>query len=166
METKLITNHPQNNGNIHTNFSFEQKKKLLEKIHKIKNKIDLVKVFKIIIENNGETYSHNNNGIFMVFDKLSCSTYNELEKLVDSIINNNQPKQTLKQEYVPYAKDEITEQMGGKHKFSNKERALIKRNAYEGLINSDKSSDVIYTDFMIATDESSTQENSSPVLKK
>ena len=135
-------------------FDYDQKKRVLEKINKIKNKNDLVEIFKIITKNNTDNYSHNSNGIFMVFDKLDNIIYHELDKYMANIAINNKNEQNIaiKQEYVPYAKDEIAEQMGSKHKFSNKERALIKRNAYEGLINSDKISDVVYTDFM--TEES------------
>lgn len=135
------------------NYDYDSKKKLLTRINRIKNKTHLVEIFKIITNNNPDIYSHNNNGIFLVFDKLNNSIYLELETFINTL-NEHAELTSPKHEYVPYAKDEITEQMGGKHKFSNKERALIKRNAYEGLINSDKDSEYAYKDFTIITESS------------
>ena len=69
-------------------FSFESKKKLLEKIHTIKTIAYLKQIKAIIKQHNPNIYMmKNNNGIFMNFNGLNEKTYVALENYVSEIFN-------------------------------------------------------------------------------
>jgi hypothetical protein len=144
-------------------YSHERKKKLVDKISKIRDKKDIVKIFKIIYADN-KSISENNNGLFMLFHELKDTTYDEIENEIKKI--NKQKKyltvngtvspektSTKKKEYRPYVQDEFPSQKGisPKLKFSNKEKTIIQKMRNDKNINLDKVSNVIYTTFDVDT---------------
>ena len=73
-----------------TNYNYEFKINLKNKIEKIKKKSNLVKIFMIINEddetnNEEKRYIENNNGIFMYINDLKDSTYKKLDIYVNSL---------------------------------------------------------------------------------
>lgn len=119
------------------NYSHERKKKIAEKIQKIKRKNDLIKIFKLIYEENNQI-TENNNGIFLFFHKLSDETYKKIEEMLKKIQKKkNEDSDRQKINYTPYYKDEFTEQekIIPKMKLSNMERNIIKRIRYEENMN-------------------------------
>lgn len=65
-------------------YTFEKKKKLIDRIKKITLKSDLIKIKKIVTENNPDLdCMKNGNGYFMEFDNLSSKTYLEITKFLD-----------------------------------------------------------------------------------
>jgi hypothetical protein len=77
-----------------SNYNYEFKINLKNKIEKIKKKSNLVKIFMIINEdyetnteenNEEKRYIENNNGIFMYINDLKNSTYKKLDIYVNSL---------------------------------------------------------------------------------
>ena len=72
-----------------SNYNYEFKINLKNKIEKIKKKSNLVKIFMIIDEdktdNEEKRYIENNNGIFMYINDLKESTYKKLDIFVNSL---------------------------------------------------------------------------------
>ncbi len=144
------------------------KKKLANKIKKIKKKDDVAKILNIILDDN-PSYMENKNGLFMFFHKLNDSTYEKIENEL-KLINKRKKYYTEsinsetvsdKKEYKPYTQDEFPSQQGisPKLKFSNREKSLIKRRRYDKHINADVDTDVVYTSFNVES-VSDTNQNS------
>ena len=129
-------------------YPYEKKVHLVDKISKIKSKKVLVKIFEIINEDNKDI-SINSNGIFMYFNKLNNDTYYEIEHFLRQINKKNKLNSTssddniLKKEYKPYVVDDFPSQKGmcPKLKYSNREKNLIKRKRYDNNINSENKVD-------------------------
>ena len=68
-----------------TNYNYDFKINLKNKIEKIKKKSNLVKIFMIINEEE-KGYVENNNGIFMYIHNLKDITYNKLDKYINIIL--------------------------------------------------------------------------------
>jgi hypothetical protein len=65
-------------------FSFEKKKKLIDRIGKLTNKSDLAIIKELIMKNNPELeFMKNSNGYFTQFDKLSYKTYHDILLFLD-----------------------------------------------------------------------------------
>ncbi len=139
-------------------YTHEMKKKLANKIQKIKKKEDMKKIVDIIMEDK-PSYMENNNGVFMFFHKLNDNTYVKIEKELKRLNKAknyytesvNSEKASDKKEFTPYADDEFPSQRGisPKLKFSNREKSLIKRRRYDKNISLDVDSDVVYTNFSV-----------------
>lgn len=129
-------------------YSYEEKKKLANKISKIKKKGDLVKIFQIIYGEN-QSVTENNNGFFMFFHKLSDPTYVKIDIFLKQLNKKRieESSETLsseKKEYRPYTEEDFPSQKGicPKLKFSNKEKNLIKRRIYDKNMNNQNDTDV------------------------
>lgn len=130
------------------------KKRLVNKIQKLKKKEDLARIVSLIMDDNS-LYVENNNGIFMFFHKLQDDTYLKIENEL-LIINRNKTNSAAnsdtlseKKEYQPYSADDFPSQKGisPKLKFSNREKSIIKRKQYDENISQDIETNIIYTDF-------------------
>jgi hypothetical protein len=66
-----------------SNLSYENKKKIINKIQNIKNKKNYINLFKLILKLN-IPYSFNNNGIFFNLNKIESNDLNKIIKLIDS----------------------------------------------------------------------------------
>jgi hypothetical protein len=141
-------------------YTHEMKKKLSNRIKKLKKKEDVSAIINIILVDNPQ-YMQNQNGVFMFFHKLENSTYDKIEVELKKINKNSKcftessiGSETLseKKEYKPYVKNEFPSQDGisPKLKFSNREKTLIKRRRYDTTINQDNDSDVLYKSFNVA----------------
>lgn len=153
-------------------YTHERKKKLAEKISKITSKKDQVRIFEIIYEDN-KSVTENNNGLFMLFHKLSDGTYHKIDKELrrinkrknyysDSV--NSETYSLERREYKPYSQEDFPVQKGisPKLKYSNKEKNLLKRQRYDNNINQDSDSSIVYTRFDVSSiSESELYENKS-----
>jgi len=149
-------------------YTIYDKKMLASKIHKIKRKDILVKIFEIIMTKNSETsYVEKENGIWIYFHQCSDETYSEIINLLtttkDSSSNKfsivsteclgtecvdpelTETKTSQKMDESTETTEEITIPNIPKLKLSNKERTLLRRKKYNEII--DKSDDVIYQNF-------------------
>ena len=69
-------------------YDYDDKKKIVYKIQKIKNKKDYFKLYKLV-NNNNIQFTKNNNGIFFNINKLSNQTLQEIEFFLDIINEKN-----------------------------------------------------------------------------
>ena len=135
-------------------YSYEKKKRLADKISKVKNEKDMLNMLEIIYEDN-KNITENQNGLFMMFHNLNDSTYYKLDAYLKSIAKKRRLTSSAsdsiseKKEYQSYIKEDLEDNRINPHmKYSNKEKNLIKRNRYDNLIKSENSDNsVIYTKF-------------------
>lgn len=124
-------------------YSHSQKKRLANKIGNIKNKKHLIQIFKIMDEDPVCSYTENNNGMHLFFDKFSDATYQKLEEYIrelkqtsnkDSITENSVDTPTS--ETINYSQDEYANHnvFTPKLKLSNKEKNLLNRKKYDKAI--------------------------------
>lgn len=71
-----------------TEFSYEKKVKLVERIAQIKDKNELINIKTLIKTYNPDIcMTKNNNGYFAEFQNLNIITYNEIAKFIDKLDN-------------------------------------------------------------------------------
>ena len=122
-------------------YPYSKKKKLAAMISKLKKKEDMITVMNII-SGDDVNITENQNGLFLIFDNLSDSTYHKLEnclatlKKVPTISTSSEclsDNSSDKKKYTSYFNEEsITTQ---DIKYTSKERNIIKRQRYENIIN-------------------------------
>ena len=136
-------------------YNYEKKKRLAEKISRIKKKKDLIKIFEIIYEENKQI-SENNNGIFMFFHNLSEKAYQNVEQYLKNMKKRRTEARTEsdlseKTNTVCSPKDDMTEleNLSPKLRYSNREKNIIKRLRYDETIssNNENSDKEIYKQF-------------------
>lgn len=145
----------------------DKKKKLADRISKLKRTEDQEAVFKIIYQVN-KNIMENDNGIFFHFHELDDATYHKVDQYLKSLTKkkSSDDANTLSdtksdtKEYVPYSKNDFPDQdlLNSKLKYSNKEKNIIKRQRYDDLINTESNSN-IYQRITVDSDDFS---NSQP----
>ena len=147
-------------------YSHEKKKKLAEKISRQK-KEDMVKIMEIIYESN-KNITENQNGVFLLFNKLDDATYHKLDLYLRSITkkkssdgnvltsdNNTKSDKSEQKEFTSYSKNDFPDQekLNPKLKYSNRERNIIKRQRYDNHLTSESNngSGIVYQKFDINT---------------
>ena len=120
-------------------YSYEKKKKLAERISKLKRKEDMVKILEIIYQDNKDI-TENQNGLFMFFHNLNNITYYKIEAYLKSLIrkkSSDVDETTSDKEYTPYDTNEFPDQetLSPKLKYSNREKNIIKRQRYDNQLN-------------------------------
>lgn len=145
------------------NFSFGKKKKLVERIQKLTDKNDLMKIKKIIIDNNPDLgFMKNSNGYFMQFQNLSDDTYKKLTEFLDEkdIIDNKkeflkieselaETEELLSANSASISKEppvkKIEKSTSKKLRLTNAENHLLNRKKYENeLIKNEKNENDIF----------------------
>ncbi len=109
-------------------YNSQFRKKLVSKFEKIKYKNDYIDIYNIIVEDIGNNFSTNRNGIFINMNLLSDQCIENLIQLMEEKLNCNVTQtDTEKINYKSYKFDEveIISEMG--HKLSNQEKNIIKR---------------------------------------
>lgn len=156
-------------------YSYEKKKRLAERISKVKRKEDMVKIFEIIYQDN-KNITENQNGLFMFFHKLNDSTYHKIDLFLRSTTKKKTSDDNTTSEcksestkgYTSYVKNDFPDQesLNPKLKYSNREKNLIKRQRYDDHLNSEHNSDggVVYKKFDVNI--TSDSEHNSDVSKQ
>ena len=122
-------------------YTHEQKEKLARRISKIKNKQKLIDILKIIQKDpsyNGIT--ENNNGIFLLFHKMTNDTYSKIEKYIKKNIINCTSEEPMTESHLNLTDDfsavnDFDLDHQSKFKYSNKEKCIIKRKLYDNALN-------------------------------
>jgi hypothetical protein len=130
------------------NYTYEQKEKLARRINKIKNKQKLIDILKIIQKDPSyDGMTENNNGIFMLFHKLTNDTYYKIDKYLKKNFNTTSDDPLTDSQSInidSYTNDFDLDNQS-KFKYSNKEKCIIKRklynNALNDLVNNDNDDD-------------------------
>jgi hypothetical protein len=131
-------------------YSFEKKKKLANKISKMRNKKHLKRIKKIIFDNNPDINAKKNSqGYLMFFHNYENKTYYILEKYLDLIEKNKIDSQiktiTDTSDLMMSSEDNARNgnstdysKMRTRLRYSNKEKRLIKRKVYETDLDKNK----------------------------
>jgi hypothetical protein len=121
--------HQISNINIsQRKYNTEYRKKFLSKFNKIVNKNDLILIYNIIVEDIGNNYSFNRNGIFINMNIISDKCIHNLIEFVDNKKNISLTySENEKLNYKTYKFDDVDmiSEMG--HKLSTQEKNIIKR---------------------------------------
>ena len=104
------------------------RKKLVNKFENIKSKSELFDIYNIIIEDIGNNFSTNQNGIFININILSDICINKLIDYIESKNNiTSSQTDTEKVNYKTYKLDDIENISDSGIKLSNQEKNIIKR---------------------------------------
>ena len=120
-------------------YTFDKKKKLLDRINKLSSRADFEQIKKIILEKNPELDSmKNQNGLFLQFNYLSDDTYLELAGYLDKSdkIKLKKLKNEIMQTSEAFSDDTTTncgseKNMSKKLRLTNTESHIINRVKYE-----------------------------------
>tara|TARA_B100001093_G_C26688663_1_gene953815 strand:- start:775 stop:1152 length:378 start_codon:yes stop_codon:yes gene_type:complete len=109
-------------------YNSQYRRKLLDKLDKIKNKDFIKTVFKIVNKDIGDNYSENKSGIFFNMNILSDSSIEEINSLLNSFDNiviseTSEDKLT----YKAYSENEIEMYNSIGPRLSNQERSILKK---------------------------------------
>lgn len=126
---------------MNDSFTFEKKKKLMEKIQNLKDKNEINDIRNIIfLHTKDPPHMKNSNGMFFVFDDLSEATYVELTKYIDK---KNKKKLTQLEKEINQASELLSEELEAipekkthkivpkNLKLTNAETHLLNRRKYE-----------------------------------
>jgi uncharacterized protein YutD len=104
------------------------RKKLVSKFEKIKCKSELLDIYNIIVEDIGNDFSTNQNGIFVNMNILSDKCIKKLIDYIEDRINLSATQtDTEKVNYKTYKLDEIENISENGIKLSNQEKNIIKK---------------------------------------
>ena len=105
------------------------RKKLSDKIKKIKNKSDLVEIFKIVSRDVGENYSQNKSGIYFNLNLLSDEAIEEIKEIVQTIETSETMSEVNdeKIKYTSYSENEIDVYNSLGPRLSNQEKSILKK---------------------------------------
>jgi hypothetical protein len=129
-------------------YSYEKKKRMAETISKLK-KNNMREILKIIYEDN-KNITENQNGLFMLFNKLDNGTYCKIDNYLKSIKKKKYNTQSTSENKTYDENSSIEyDQLDPKLKYSNKEKNIIKRQRYDSQLKSENNSDsrIIYKKF-------------------
>jgi hypothetical protein len=99
--------------------SNEYKQKMCNKIANLKKKSEMIKILEIIAADNSHLITENNNGLFILFNKLTQPTYAKLDEYLKSI-PAHRPKMITKPVFVPKVSTSSSEKI-----FTKTEQRLL-----------------------------------------
>ena len=106
------------------------RKKLLNKIKQIKNKNDLISIFKIVNRDIGDNFSQNKSGIFFNMNLLSDEAIEEILQFIDLTNVSETATENTEEKliYKTYSENEIEvyNSIGG-YRLSNQEKSILKK---------------------------------------
>ena len=114
--------------NVSRKYNSTFRKKIVNKFEKIKSKSELIDIYNIIVEDIGNDFSTNQNGIFININILSDICINKLIDYIESRNNvTSSQTDTEKVNYKTYKLDEVENIQDSGIKLSNQEKNIIKR---------------------------------------
>lgn len=111
-------------------YNLQIRKKLLEKIKKIKDKTQLIEVFKIVNKDIGENFSKNKSGIYFNLNILSDNAIGEIIEIVQIFNINETVSETTVEDkitYKSYSENELDIYNSLGPRLSNQEKSILKK---------------------------------------
>lgn len=111
-------------------YNLQIRKKLLEKIKKIKDKTQLIEVFKIVNKDIGENFSKNKSGIYFNLNILSDDAIGEIIEIVQIFNINETVSETTVEDkiiYKSYSENELDIYNSLGPRLSNQEKSILKK---------------------------------------
>lgn len=103
------------------------RKKLANKVKKIKNDKIYFEIYEII--KNKTKVTVNNNGVFFDFNKLDDESIEKIVNITDSILSTTSEQETNSViEYIPYSTEELKKLDVIGNRLSNQEKQFLKAN--------------------------------------
>jgi len=137
-------------------YSFDKKKKLAEKIGKLKTKENVNAIRDIIFSDNPNiSVTKKSNSMLLYFHNLNDSTYLKIEKYLMKVDKKRKDefKRTLSEtENAPELSNGQSQTEKTKYKLSNRERNIIKRMEYEKEIDGGNDELTFNSDSLQTTD--------------
>ena len=106
-------------------YNSKRRKKLSQKINKLNDKEQYIKIFKIINRDIGDNFSENKNGIWFNLNLLSDNAITEIIELLGTNLDTSITESENKFKYIPYDIDELGNLSGPR--LSNHEKSLIRK---------------------------------------
>ena len=102
---------------------------LKQKMSKLTNKDDFIKIYKMISTELGNNISTNRNGMYFNFNLLSDKTIENITQFINQVIDSDTTSTTehTKMTYETYNKESHIENLISLHKLSNQEKSIIKK---------------------------------------
>ena len=107
-------------------FTSSYRRKIVNKINKLKDKKDFVTIFNIVQLELGKDISINRNGIFFNINSLSDSCIEKLDSFLNTTCETITETET-KIKYKPYTTDDLENVSKLGPKLSNQEKSIIKK---------------------------------------
>ena len=110
-------------------YNSNMRRKLSDKIKKIKNKSDLVEIFKIVTRDIGESYSQNKSGIYFNLNILSDDAIEEIFAIIHTIETSETMSEVNdeKIKYSSYSENEMDVYNSLGPRLSNQEKSILKK---------------------------------------
>ena len=112
--------------NKNRKYNSVKRKKIINKIKKIKNKETLIKIFKLVKNEIGDKLSSNKNGVFFNINLLTDNTVEKINLILKEYYQNSETSSISTIQYTPYSKDDLNSNTSGP-RLSNQEKNLIKK---------------------------------------
>ena len=112
-------------------FDSHYRKKLIDKINNIKDKSQLVLIFKIVNRDIGNSYSENKSGIFFNMNLLSNDAIIEISDLINTFIETETENASENTEdkvtYKSYSDNDVETYNSFGPRLSNQEKSILKK---------------------------------------
>jgi hypothetical protein len=108
-------------------FNSEFRKTLKQKISKLTNKTDYIKIYKIVLDELENKLSINRNGVYFNINLLSDKSINKINQILLEKTEMETISENTKFKYETYNKDNQIENFIQGHKLTNQEKTLIKK---------------------------------------
>lgn len=106
-----------------------KRKKISEKIKKLKSKNDLIEIFKIVTRDIGENYSQNKSGIYFNLNILSDDAIDEIINVIHNF-ETSETQSEVKEDkikYTSYSENEMDIYNSLGPRLSNQEKSILKK---------------------------------------
>ena len=100
-------------------YDSKYRKKLVEKMNKIKDKIIIMEIYNIVKTDNNIKFSKNKSGVFFDMNKISNKNIEKINKIVEENIDLSTSE--IKFSYIPYSNNNEGDGL------SNKEKNILKK---------------------------------------
>ena len=116
-------------SSVKRKYNSNSRKKILDKIKKIKNKNELVSIFKIVNRDIGDSFSQNKSGIYFNLNILSDDAIGEIIELlkVNAITETASENTEEKLVYKTYSESDIEVYNSIGPRLSNQEKSILKK---------------------------------------
>ena len=116
-------------SSIKRKYNSNARRKILDKIKKIKNKDELIAIFKIVNRDIGNDFSENKSGIYFNMNLLSDDAVAEIIELLQVNTVSETVSETTEDKltYKTYSENDIEVYNSIGHRLSNQEKSILKK---------------------------------------
>uniref|UniRef100_A0A6G6ABE7 Uncharacterized protein n=1 Tax=Borely moumouvirus TaxID=2712067 RepID=A0A6G6ABE7_9VIRU len=135
-------------------YSRDDRKHIVESIENLKNDKDYVAIFKILMNDNANSYTQNSNGVFLNLSQVSDDTLDQISKYLKKINKTKKKHIDLDVDIIPNYDISKNERV---YKLSNYEKNIIKQRNLKKVLEEDNQ----YEELRFSAKKSSTKKSST-----